>query len=204
MLEERKGADLVGWHYRGPFDDLGVVARTFEAAVDERGASPYVHRVIAWDEVGEEEGTSIVHIAPGGGAEDFRLGKQLGLPVIAPLDEAGHYLEGFGPFTGMDAAAVTAEIIEELEARGFFYHLEPYTHRYPHCWRCGTALLFRVVDEWYISMGPSTTCPASSSRPSRRRPACATRSWTSWTRSAGSPRSATSGSWTGSARCPTG
>jgi len=168
VLEERKGADLVGWHYRGPFDDLEVPARTFAAGQDEQGASPYVHRVIAWDEVGEEEGTSIVHIAPGGGAEDFRLGKQLGLPVIAPLDEAGHYLEGFGPFTGMDAAAVTAEIIEELEARGFYYHLEPYTHRYPHCWRCGTALLFRVVDEWYISMGPVYDVPREQVTPEQK------------------------------------
>ena len=44
-------------------------------------------------------------------------------------------------------------IITQLEATGFFYHLEPYTHRYPHCWRCGTPLVFRVVDEWYINMG---------------------------------------------------
>ncbi|MEA2025925.1 MAG: class I tRNA ligase family protein, partial [Chloroflexota bacterium] len=101
----------------------------------------------------EDEGTSIVHIAPGGGADDFQLGKSLNLPVIAPLDEAGHYLESFGPFAGKDAAGVAAEIIEALEARDFFYHLEPYVHRYPHCWRCGTALLYRVVDEWYISMG---------------------------------------------------
>ena len=43
--------------------------------------------------------------------------------------------------------------MEDLEQKGVFYHLEPYSHRYPHCWRCGTALLFRVVDEWYISMG---------------------------------------------------
>ncbi len=129
------------------------VREAFAGGVDEHGGAPYVHRVIEWDEVGEEEGTSIVHIAPGGGADDFRLGQKLDLPVIAPLDEAGHYLEGFGPFSGKDAAGIAAEIIEELEARGFFYHLEPYTHRYPHCWRCGTALLFRVVDEWYISMG---------------------------------------------------
>ncbi|HKZ91631.1 MAG TPA: class I tRNA ligase family protein [Candidatus Limnocylindrales bacterium] len=168
VLEERRGADMVGWRYRGPFDDLAVVAGAFREGRDEHGASPYVHRVIEWDEVGEEEGTSIVHIAPGGGAEDFRLGRQLGLPVIAPLDEAGHYLEGFGPFTGLDAAAVTAEIIEELQARGFFYHLEPYTHRYPHCWRCGTALLFRVVDEWYISMGPVYDVPRTQLTPEQK------------------------------------
>jgi isoleucyl-tRNA synthetase len=154
VLEERRGAELVGWRYRGPFDDLPAVSAAFAEGREENGAAPYVHRVIEWDEVGEDEGTSIVHIAPGGGAEDFKLGRELGLPVIAPLDEAGHYLAGFGSFTGLDAAAVAAEIIEELETRGFYYHLEPYTHRYPHCWRCGTALLFRVVDEWYISMGP--------------------------------------------------
>ncbi|MFO7533306.1 MAG: class I tRNA ligase family protein [Candidatus Limnocylindrales bacterium] len=153
VLEQHKGEHLLGWHYRAAFDDLPAVQEAFAAGVDAQGRSPYVHRVIEWNEVGEDEGTSIVHIAPGGGAEDFGLGLKLELPVIAPLDEAGHYLGGFGPFSGKDAAAITAEIIEELEARGFYYHLEPYTHRYPHCWRCGTALLFRVVDEWYISMG---------------------------------------------------
>jgi isoleucyl-tRNA synthetase len=110
--------------------------------------------VIAWDEVGEEEGTGIVHIAPGAGAEDFQLGRELDLPVIGPLTEDGHYVDGFDWLTGLDAHGVAARIVEDLEARGFFYHLEPYSHRYPHCWRCGTPLLFRVVDEWYISMGP--------------------------------------------------
>ncbi len=153
VIEERKGADLVGWHYEGPFDDLPVVVESFAEGVDEHGETPYVHRVIEWSDVGEDEGTSIVHIAPGGGSDDFRLGKTLGLPVIAPLDEAGHYVSGFGAFTGMDAANVAAEIIEDLQSRGFYYHVEAYSHRYPHCWRCGTALLFRVVDEWYISMG---------------------------------------------------
>lgn len=153
VVDTQKGSFLLGLHYRAAFDDLPVVQEAFAEGVDENGAAPYVHRVIEWDEVGEDEGTSIVHIAPGGGSDDFRLGKKLSLPVIAPLDEAGKYLAGFGTFTGMDAAGVAAEIIEELEALGFYYHLEPYTHRYPHCWRCGTALLFRVVDEWYISMG---------------------------------------------------
>ncbi|MGD8486687.1 MAG: class I tRNA ligase family protein, partial [Chloroflexota bacterium] len=153
VVDEQKGSFLLGLHYDFAFDGLPVVREAFAGGVDEHGNAPYVHRVIEWDEVGEEEGTSIVHIAPGGGSEDFQLGKQLGLPVIAPLDEAGHYLEGFGVFEGKDAAGIAAEIIETLEALDFYYHLEPYTHRYPHCWRCGTALLFRVVDEWYIAMG---------------------------------------------------
>ena len=62
---------------------------------------------------------------------------------------------------GSDAQGVSSRIVEDLENRGFFYHLEPYTHRYPHCWRCGTPLLFRVVDEWYISMGEVYDKPRS-------------------------------------------
>ena len=159
VVEERAGRDLVGWRYRGPFDDLPAVHAAFAVGKEEDGSSPYLHRVVPWSEVGEDEGTGIVHIAPGCGAEDFQLGKALGLPVVAPLDESGHYLEGFDWLSGLDVAGITPRIVEQLEATGFFYHLEPYTHRYPHCWRCGTALIFRVVDEWYINMGPVYDVP---------------------------------------------
>ncbi|HET7829126.1 MAG TPA: class I tRNA ligase family protein [Candidatus Limnocylindrales bacterium] len=147
VVDERAGAELEGWRYTGPFDDLDAVRRAF--------AEPgYEHRVVLWDEVGEDEGTGIVHIAPGCGSEDFQLGTALGLPVIGPIDEDGRYLAGFGWLSGKEAPAITEAIISDLEQRGFFYHLEPYAHRYPHCWRCNTPLLFRLVDEWYISMGP--------------------------------------------------
>ncbi len=121
----------------------------------------YEHRVIEWDEVTEDEGTGIVHIAPGAGAEDYQLGKTLGLPVIAPLTEDGHYLAGYDWLTGLDAHGVAERSWTISSERGFFYHLEAYSHRYPHCWRCGTPLLFRVVDEWYISMGEVYDKPRS-------------------------------------------
>jgi isoleucyl-tRNA synthetase len=151
VLEERVGSELVGWRYGGPYDDLPAVGNAFAGAWE--GGADYEHRVIPWDEVGEDEGTGIVHIAPGAGAEDYQLGRSLGLPVIAPLTEDGHYLDSFGWLAGMDAHNVAQRIVEDLEQRGMFYHLEPYSHRYPHCWRCATPLLFRVVDEWYINMG---------------------------------------------------
>ena len=157
--DEIAGGDLVGWVYEGPFDALPAVAAAFAGA--EPSAGDYRHRVVAWDEVGEDEGTGIVHIAPGAGAEDFQLGKSLGLPTIGPIDEAGRYHEGFGWLSGRDAPNVAEAIVDDLERRGFFYHLEPYTHRYPHCWRCGTPLLFRLVDEWFISMGPVYDKPRS-------------------------------------------
>ena len=147
VVEERPGSDLVGWQYTGPFDELPAVVDAFTKA-------EYQHRVVPWVDVGEDEGTGIVHIAPGAGAEDFQLGKSLGLPAIGPIDENGRYLDGFGWLSRNSAQNVAKEIVDDLERRGFFYHLEPYTHRYPHCWRCETPLLFRLVDEWFISMGP--------------------------------------------------
>jgi isoleucyl-tRNA synthetase len=152
--DEKPGSDLVGWRYTGPFDDLPAVR---EAAA----SAGYEHRVVSWEDVGEEEGTGIVHIAPGAGAEDFQLGKALGLPVIGPIDEEGRYYGGFGWLSRLAAANVAEEIVDDLKRRGFFYHLEPYTHRYPHCWRCHTPLLFRLVDEWFISMGPVYDKPRS-------------------------------------------
>jgi len=143
--DEVAGSALVGWRYTGPFDDLPAVKAAF--------ASGYEHRMVPWAEVGEDEGTGIVHIAPGCGSEDYQLGKALDLPVVGPIDEDGRYLDGFGWLSGREAANVSEPIVDDLERRGFFYHLEPYTHRYPHCWRCGTPLLYRLVDEWFISMG---------------------------------------------------
>jgi isoleucyl-tRNA synthetase len=143
--EELPGSALVGWRYTGPYDELPAVQTAF--------ADGYEHRVVSWPDVGEAEGTGIVHIAPGCGAEDYQLGKALGLPVIGPIDEDGRYFPGFGWLSGLEAPNVAEPIVDDLERRGFFYHLEPFSHRYPHCWRCNTPLLFRLVDEWFISMG---------------------------------------------------
>src|SRR6185503_233744 len=154
VVEERKGGELVGWRYEGPYDALPAVRKAFDEGTRDDPATPYEHRVVPWTEVGEDEGTGIVHIAPGAGAEDYQLGESLGLPVIGPIDEDGRYYQGFDWLTGRAAQEAADDIVDDLERRGFFYHLEPYTHRYPHCWRCGTPLLFRLVDEWFISMGP--------------------------------------------------
>ena len=150
VLGELRGADMEGWTYDGPFDDLPAQQSSGSAAG---------HRVVLWKDIGEEEGTGIVHIAPGCGAEDFALSKETGLAVIAPLDEYGVYVDGFGWLTGMDVATVVEPIVAGLKRKGLFYRLEGYTHRYPECWRCHTPLVFRLVDEWFVSMGPSYDKP---------------------------------------------
>ncbi|HEY3523909.1 MAG TPA: class I tRNA ligase family protein, partial [Candidatus Limnocylindrales bacterium] len=80
-------------------------------------------------------------------------------------DEFGTYLAGFGALTGRDVRDVTDQIVDHLRREDVFYRLEPYLHRYPHCWRCGTPLVFRLVDEWYISMGQVYDRPRSELTP---------------------------------------
>uniref|UniRef100_A0A7V3RIH3 Isoleucine--tRNA ligase n=1 Tax=candidate division WOR-3 bacterium TaxID=2052148 RepID=A0A7V3RIH3_UNCW3 len=139
ILEEIKGKELLGLIYEGPYDHLPA----------QHGV---IHKVIPWDEISENEGTGLVHIAPGCGKEDFALGKEFKLATIAPLDELGYYIEGFDWLSKKNVNEVTEKIIEDLQDRGILYNVEDYTHRYPICWRCDSELIFRLVDEWYISM----------------------------------------------------
>jgi isoleucyl-tRNA synthetase len=150
VLAELKGAEMEGWAYDGPFDELPA---------QKESGSVANHRVIPWDEVGEEEGTGIVHIAPGCGAEDFELSKEHDLAVIAPLDQEGIYGAGFGWLTGMRVGEVAQPIFDNLTEKGLTYSVFDYTHRYPVCWRCQEELIFRLVDEWFINMGEQLDKP---------------------------------------------
>ncbi|MCG3130199.1 MAG: Isoleucine--tRNA ligase [Phycisphaerae bacterium] len=141
IVEEFPGSQLVGLTYDGPFDQL-------DGAAEARGA----HQIIAWEEVTEKEGTGIVHIAPGCGSEDYHLGKALGLPRIAPLLEDGTFRQDFGFLGGKRFDAVADDVVASLKDRGLLFAREKYMHRYPHCWRCKEELVYRLVDEWFISM----------------------------------------------------
>ena len=148
VVREAPGAELVGLTYTGPFDEFPAAAGV-------------THRVIAWDEVSDAEGTGIVHIAPGCGQEDFALSKKYDLPVIDPIDQFGIFGEGFGWQTGRYAGAtddpsqdLARDVVADLERKGLLVAKESYAHSYPHCWRCGTQLIFRLVDEWFIAMDP--------------------------------------------------
>jgi isoleucyl-tRNA synthetase len=159
VLGELKGREMEGWTYNGPFDDLpaarkpGGLAPLPELTEDITLPAVHAHQVILWDAVGEAEGTGIVHIAPGCGAEDFILGKEHDFPILAPLEDEGLFVEGFGWLSGLHVSEVAPKIFEDLKRKGLLYKVEPYTHRYPTCWRCKEELVFRLVDEWFISMG---------------------------------------------------
>ncbi|MCR9199237.1 MAG: class I tRNA ligase family protein [Planctomycetaceae bacterium] len=159
-----KGAELVDLRYQGPFDDLPAQQLPGGYPQDEdrpdvTGAS--WHRVIdgGRDSRGSAhvvagEGTGIVHMAPGCGDIDHKIGTAIGMPVIAPLNEDGTYGEPFGEFAGLEAIQPsTAELVfEKLREKGLLVAVETYPHIYPHCWRTGDELVFRLVDEWFINM----------------------------------------------------
>ncbi len=138
VVKTARGEELVGLEYAAPFEDLPA----------QEGV---VHRVIPWDEVALDEGTGIVHIAPGAGAEDFDLSRVHDLPVLTPIDESGRFLPGYGHFEGFSTDEVVAPVLEALEERGRLVEAGTIVHRYPICWRCKTPLVFRVVDDWFIS-----------------------------------------------------
>ncbi len=146
VLATTTGRAMEGWRYRGPFDELPA----------QDGVA---HRVIIWEKkteddkgVSADEGSGIVHIAPGCGKEDFELSRRFDLPVIAPIDESGVYVGGFGPYSGQATTEVPRAIFASLREKGALVRVSDYKHSYPHCWRCKTEIVFRLVDEWFISM----------------------------------------------------
>ena len=133
-----RGDELVGLEYEGPFDHLSA----------QKGV---VHRVIPWEDVQTNEGTGIVHIAPGCGAEDFELARVHDLPVLTPIDEAGRMLPVYDDLATLTTDEVAAPVTQSLRERGLLIEYGSITHRYPICWRCSTPLVFRVVDDWFIA-----------------------------------------------------
>lgn len=109
------------------------------------------HYIVQWDEVNPAEGTGIVHIAPGCGQEDFNLGKKLKADMLSPLDETGHFNQGYGELSKIYAHDAAPIVFQYLKSINSLYKIETITHRYPHCWRCKTKCLFRLEDSWYIS-----------------------------------------------------
>lgn len=141
IIDTIKGKNLEGLKFETCFPELKA-----QEGVD--------HSIVLWDMVDNSEGSGIVHIAPGCGAEDFELGETLGLSKIIPIDESGYIYEDFGFLAGKSAKEVETLVFEELEKRDKLFFTHDYKHAYPYCWRCKQDIMFRLVKEWAIDVDP--------------------------------------------------
>ena len=138
LLATMSGKDLEGLEYETCFPEIGE--------------QDFAHKIVLWDEVADDEGCGVVHIAPGCGAEDFALGESIGLPKIIPVDEYGIFYDGFSFLSGLDAQECRQLVFDELKNRGKLFYTHKYKHSYPVCWRCKKEIIFRLGKEWAIAV----------------------------------------------------
>jgi isoleucyl-tRNA synthetase len=133
------GTELKGTQYTHPLADLISCQKETE------------HKVYLADFVAGEN-TGLVHIAPGHGLDDFELGLKEGIRAYCPVKENGHYDDTVGKYAGMDVREANHVILEDLRSRGLLLGATEITHRYGHCWRCKTGIIFLTTDQWFIAV----------------------------------------------------
>jgi isoleucyl-tRNA synthetase len=135
ILERMPGTALEHVRYQRPFDLVDI---------------PDAHYVGLADYVTVEDGTGLVHQAPAFGADDLAVARRYGLPVVNPIEPDGHFLADLPLVGGQFFKAADPAIVADLRERGLLLRSEDYTHSYPHCWRCDTALIYYALPSWYI------------------------------------------------------
>ena len=130
-----RGPELVGWRYQRPFTDLPL---------DATG-----ERVVAADFVSTTDGSGMVHMAPAFGEDDATVGRAEGLPVLNPVDADGAFDHTVPRLTGVFVKDADRALIDDLASRSLLVREVPYEHSYPHCWRCGTPLIYWAKTSWF-------------------------------------------------------
>jgi isoleucyl-tRNA synthetase len=133
------GTDLVGLRYRRPFDDLEATPGTGDG-----------WRVVPGDFVEADEGTGIVHLAPAFGEIDRHVGREEGLPTLNPVGPDGRFTGEVPWLAGQSVRDTNTAVNDRLDAAGLLVRRFPYEHSYPHCWRCGTPLIYWGKPSWYV------------------------------------------------------
>ncbi|MDR3135676.1 MAG: class I tRNA ligase family protein, partial [Deltaproteobacteria bacterium] len=102
--------------------------------------------------VTDDQGTGLVHTAPGHGREDFETGQAYGLPTFSPLDDLARFTDEVPELAGLSVKEANPKIVEALREKGALLATEPLSHQYPHCWRCKKPVIFRTTPQWFVSM----------------------------------------------------
>ncbi|TVS87167.1 isoleucine--tRNA ligase, partial [Wolbachia pipientis] len=133
-----KANDLAGLSYKPLFDYFKDTKNAF--------------RVFVADYVTGEDGTGVVHTAPGFGEEDFYLCQSHGIPVICPIDNSGKFTAEVSDLAGVHVFDTNDTVIKKLKEQGNWFKTEQYIHNYPHCWRTDTPLIYRTMPSWYVAV----------------------------------------------------
>jgi isoleucyl-tRNA synthetase len=137
ILARFPGSALAGTAYEPPFDYI-------------TDYGPRGHTVLEADFVSTDDGTGLVHTAIAFGEDDFRLGEQYGIKLQNPVRPDGTFDERITDFAGRKVKEADPDIIEALRRKGRLLRAEVFEHAYPHCWRCGTALIYYAKSSWYV------------------------------------------------------
>jgi isoleucyl-tRNA synthetase len=140
ILDSFPGREIIATGYEPPFPYIPA---------DAYGAKG--HTVLPADFVTAQDGTGLVHTAIAFGEDDFRLGEREGLTIVNPVRLDGTYDDRIGPYAGRNVKDADQDLIDDLQRRDRVLRAEPYEHSYPHCWRCGTPLLYYAKPSWYIA-----------------------------------------------------
>jgi isoleucyl-tRNA synthetase len=133
-----KGSELVGRRYRPLFDYFADTPNAFT--------------VLSADFVSTDDGTGIVHLAPGFGEDDQIVANAAGIPTICPMDEHGQYTAEVTDWAGTHVFDANPLVIRELKERGVVLRHATYDHPYPHCWRCAQPLVYRAISSWFVEV----------------------------------------------------
>ncbi len=146
----KAAADRLGLTNHKTIDIKKLIGQEYESLYQIPVQKNVKHFIVDWDLANADEGTGIVHVAPGCGGEDFDLGNRENADILAPLDQTGHFIKGYGDLSGKYANDVATQVIKFLKDKKVLFKTEKIKHRYPHCWRCKTKCLFRLEDNWFI------------------------------------------------------
>jgi isoleucyl-tRNA synthetase len=131
-----KGSELEGLRYHPPFDYFEGHENAFQVLIE--------------DFVVDEDGTGVVHMAPGFGEDDLNACRKAGIKVVVPVDAAGKYTSELSDYQGMLVFEANKPIIQRLKEEGKLFRHDTYDHNYPHCWRTDEPLIYKAVDSWYL------------------------------------------------------
>ncbi len=149
---DKYAKELDGWTQVATMTGADLVGRTYRPLMPYFADEPDSFRVVGADWVETQEGTGIVHVAPGFGEDDQILGKQAGLGMVVPVDLEGRFTAEVAEFHGQNVLEANAGIIRLLKEQGVVFRHETYEHNYPHCWRTNEPIIYLALPSWYIEV----------------------------------------------------